>query len=683
MKTKLLLLISIFILLNLQSLIAQKILLFVSHEETYYSEYIVALKAFQAAGYEVDVRSSSNMSATTYMIPVGTTIEETANSLTGSSFSDFSSQFNSNFGGNWDVNFNSVPGEIETNGSIHDIQNADEYEAFVIAGGTGILAYRVDGAYESQGQGNRLLSAEIIQSTAEKLNALALDALSKGKVVLAQCHGASLPVYWRIPNTNGSGVESLGISLLKNQFAAGYPQAETEEDYSNLIVNYLESSRVQVSSPNAQFLGFENAKSRLITSRDWYPQTVSYACRTVLNILETYPKENEINQELSVLVLHGGAIDPDNCHYTNRANDIPCNYGAGENLPADFFDVLAVLNANSANDNYNFVPTELNLTGNNLPFNPNDESSVLTFLSKFDGIIFYKHWSTGITEQIQRAIIDYVDNGGGIVSLHHGLYNDIDGNLNKDILINDLFGVSSEMNTWSANLTNFQMFNTNYGHFVNTFQINYLDAQEPPLEWSSTNLLTGSNESFSTYHRFSIFDEIYNNMSFTNNQTFGREVNQVLPLFSNDLNPSSQMHTSGFVKNFNQNLDENIGKLAYFIVGERKESLSMNHTFGQVLRNAVFWVSKDTKSPIIGINEIRNVKNTKIYPNPFSDNFQLNSEIIWDNYKVFNLLGEFIEEGLVNNQKKFNFETLKGGTYIIQLINDNETICLKFIKNKF
>jgi putative intracellular protease/amidase len=683
MKTKFLLLFSLFILMSLESLKAQKILLFVSHEDTYYSEYIVALKAFQAAGYEVDVRSSSNMNATTYMIPLGTTIEETANTLVGSSFSDFSSQFSTNFSGNWDLNFNLVPAEIETNGSIHDILNMDEYAAFIIAGGTGILAYRVDGTYESQGQGNRLLSAEIIQSTAEKLNALALDALSKGKVVLAQCHGASLPVYWRIPNTNGSGVESLGISLLKNQFAAGYPQAETEEDYSNLIVNYLESSRVQVSSPNAQFLGFENAKSRLITSRDWYPQTVSYACRTVLNILETYPKENEINQELSVLVLHGGAIDPDNCHYTNRANDIPCNYGAGENLPADFNDVLAVLNANSANDNYNFVATDLNLTGDNLPFNPNDESSVLTYLSQFDGIIFYKHWSTGITEQIQRAIIDYVDNGGGIVSLHHGLYNDIDGDLNKSILINDLFGVSSEMNTWSANLTNFQLFNTNYGHFVNTFQINYLDAQEPPLEWSSTNLLTGSNESFSTYHRFSIFDEIYNNMSFVNNQTFGRGVNQVLPLFSNDLNPSSQMHTSGFVKNFNGDLDENTGKLAYFIIGERKESLSMNHTFGQVLRNAVFWVSKDSIEQTTKVTNFDLEKKLQLSPNPFKDELSVKIFDNFDKILIKDLLGKVVFNYNLEKSKEIilDLHNLKSGTYLIEFSNSHSVLTRKIIKN--
>ena len=76
----------------------EKVLLFVSHEETYYSEYIVALKAFEAAGYVVDVRSSTSQAASTYMIPVSTTIEETANTLPGSSYADFTTQFQANFG---------------------------------------------------------------------------------------------------------------------------------------------------------------------------------------------------------------------------------------------------------------------------------------------------------------------------------------------------------------------------------------------------------------------------------------------------------------------------------------------------------------------------------------------------------------------------------------------------------
>src|SRR5690606_1723101 len=37
----------------------KNILMFVSHEDTYHSEYIVMRKALEAAGYTVDIRSSN------------------------------------------------------------------------------------------------------------------------------------------------------------------------------------------------------------------------------------------------------------------------------------------------------------------------------------------------------------------------------------------------------------------------------------------------------------------------------------------------------------------------------------------------------------------------------------------------------------------------------------------------
>ncbi len=85
------------------------VLLFVSHEDTYYSEYIVMLEAFEAQGYTVDVRSASNDSACTYMIPASTTIANTANSLSNSSYSDFQSQFSNLFDSSWNATLNSTP----------------------------------------------------------------------------------------------------------------------------------------------------------------------------------------------------------------------------------------------------------------------------------------------------------------------------------------------------------------------------------------------------------------------------------------------------------------------------------------------------------------------------------------------------------------------------------------------
>lgn len=601
--------------LSAPALNAQKILFFASHENTYYSELIVAVKGLEAAGYTVDIVSANNQEVSIYMVPDPTTIEETANTLFNSSYAEFTTQFPSLFGEGWNASLNATPDFYPVSGSIHDIPDMNEYDALVLAGGTGILAYRVDGSYEAQGSGNRLLTAAQIEETAEKLNELALDALAKGKPVLAQCHGASIPVFWRIPGTTGPGAEASGFSLLKNEGAAGYPDAQTQANYVSLNVLYSSMDRVTVSSPHSSFSGFENGKAKIVTSRDWYPQTVAHATRTLLNVLGSYPSADELEQEISVLIIHGGAVDPGNCNAANRENDIPCNYGTGANLPADYTDIQTLLNTSSTFDSYQFVVNDLNITSSNLPFDPQDMGSVLAYLEQFQGVVFFKHWSTGLTNEIQQALKAYADNGGGLVGLHHALYNDVYNGMDKNILVNEVFGLESAMNTWSANLTNYEVYSTNYGHFVSTYGINYVTSQEPPLEWENNAImLPGSNSSNTVYHRFPIYDELYNNMAFVNNQSFGREVNEIYPLFSNGEAPAAQMHTTGFVKLFNPTLDDSEGRVAYFEIGERKESINMAHTFGQVVRNAVFWTAMDSLE--LSVSAEQTAQQFSVYPNP-------------------------------------------------------------------
>ncbi len=123
------------------------------------------------------------------------------------------------------------------------------YDALVMPGGTGAQAYRVDGSYSSQGADSREISAATVQAVAEKLNELAIDALMNGKPVMAQCHGASLPAYWRIPGTSGLGEEAIGYSLLKDGFATGYPEPATATTLSDLDITHKADDRVTISSP--------------------------------------------------------------------------------------------------------------------------------------------------------------------------------------------------------------------------------------------------------------------------------------------------------------------------------------------------------------------------------------------------------------------------------------------------
>jgi putative intracellular protease/amidase len=631
---------------------SQQILFFVSHEDTYYSEYIVAAKALEAAGYSLDVRSASTMNASTYMLPNGTDIEATANTLAASSYSDFTSQFQNLFGATWNSADNSVPSDFAVNGSIQDVTSMNSYSGIVIAGGTGSLAYRVDGNYSSQGVGGRLVSAADVQSAAEKLNALALEALSAGKPVLAECHGASLPVFWRIPSTSGSGAESLGFSLLKDHQAAGYPEVATATTLSALNVEYKEEDRVTVSSPHSTFNDNDQAEFKIITSRDWYPQTVAHATRTFLNILETYPSKAEREASISVLILHGGAVNTSNCSAGNRSNDVPCNYGGGADLPADYTHLQSLLNGNSTNDVYSFQVSELNISGT-LPYNGNDEASILNYLKNYQVVLFFKHWSTNLSDALQNAMVDYADQGGGILSLHHGLYHDIDGALDKDILVNQLFGAESALNTWSANRTTYSLFNTDYGHFITTFGINYSDAIAAPGVWSTNPLNNQANASHSTYHNFSIFDELYNNMSFVNGQNFGRDVNQITPLLSNNQTPAAQCHTSGFVKRFNPTLDATEGRLAYFEAGERPESFDVGHRYAQIVRNAIVWLAQPSNLtlglvPWNTFSSTEKQASVTVFPNPAQGSISIHFENgNYSQLRIVNLQGKEIYQSSI------------------------------------
>jgi putative intracellular protease/amidase len=568
------------------------ILMFVAHEDTYYSEYIVMRKALESSGYTVDLRSSANGQASIYMLPANTTINETAETLPGGTYAQFVSQFQNLIDNAWNASLNSYPAVVDVDGRIQDVPNMNGYTALVVVGGTGALAYQVDGTYASQGSGDRTVSAVDVQSAAEKLNQLALDALAAGKPVMAQCHGASLPAYWRIPNTSGPGAESLGFSLLKGQAVTGFPEPETEQSLTPLGISLRPNDRVTISSPHADFNDNSNGDFKIITTRDWYPQTVAHAAKTLLNVLRTRVLPAVTSGVMKVLILHGGAVDAGNCSPSNRANDVPCNFGGGVNLPADYTDIQNLLAADSPSDNFSFQVTSLNITGASLPFNNTNTSEILAYYNQFDVVLFFKHWSTGLTDAIQNALVSYADNGGGVLGLHHALYNDIDGTRTKNILVNQLFGAESSQNGWNSNLANYHLFATNYGHFISTNGISLSNASQAPATWSSNPLITAASPSYSFYHNLDMFDELYNNMTFVAGQTFGAGVNQITPIFSNDHTVAGQAHTSGFVKRINLNGDAQEGKVAYFIAGERKESININHRYGQIIRNALIWLAK-------------------------------------------------------------------------------------------
>lgn len=672
----------------------EKVLVFASCEDTYYSEYIVMIRALEVSGYQVDVVSSGSDSVSIYMLPSGTDIQETAGTLPGGSYSQFTSQFADLFGGSWDSEDDPTPEYATINGSILDVVNMDEYAALVVVGGTGALDYRVDGDYQSQGVDSREISTNIIQQSAEKLNILALEALSDGKPVLAQCHGASIPAFWRIPNTESDGVETLGISLIKGGIATGFPELETEPALTELGVTHRTNDRVTITTPNSAFDDNGNGDFKIITTRDWYPQSVAHAARTLINILESYPRAQDIGEEVKTLILHGGEVDVENCSASNRNNDVPCNYGVGDNLPADFTDLEMLLEADSDADNYTIIVENLDIINGSIPAS---ESEWNNLFDMYDAVVWYKHWSTGVTENLQNALVTFADDGGGVVALHHGLYNDIDGPRNKDILVSELFEVQSSQSGWSGNLANYNILSTGYGHFISTYGIEYETSSETPSQWFGTPLRGFSNASYSYYQSFEIFDEIYNNMSFEPGADFGNGLNEITPLFSNNQNPGEQVHTNGFVKLFDGAEDGSVGRVVFFQAGERKENYNSEMPYGQLVRNAVVWSAnqKAESNPVSNEETVLfspdEFRIKSFYPNPFNPSgvveFNLGStgyvEIL-----VYDILGRKVQDvfnGAMNSGHQsisIDGKDLSSGVYIVSIKQDNQrkTVKITLIK---
>jgi putative intracellular protease/amidase len=570
------------------------VLMFVSYNDVWWAEYKVMYEALLALGYAVDVRSSEPGAASSYQSGGENTIQTSAAAGPGG-YSAFTDTFAAQFAVPWNPGWN-APDTIPVQGRIQDVASMDPYVAFVVPGGIGAADYAYDGGYVLQGPPGHQSAATNVQAAAERVAALIVEALQSGKPVLTQCHGAKLTAFARAPGTAGQGLGGLGLSILEGRSATGFHlDNSTAIDYAALGVQYLGSRNVVVDGPSPARLGGSDAgASRVITTRDWYPQTVAHAASTLHNMLTSYPKPAELSLVRKALIIHGGAVIEDvlQCAPSNQTtNDVPCNWGT--NWPADYSHVSALLSANSANDPYRFVVSDVNLMGpaGALPFAPGDTHSVLTYLRGFDVVIYFKHWSTGVTPQFVNAMLQYADEGAGLVALHHGLFNQ--GAINS---LTSAFGAESNLASWAgstnpAAVPSSVFMNTNYGEFVTSYATAFDAAlTQPAIGFPASPLPPNRNDL--GYPAYSLADELYLNMQFLGAPAFGSGVGEVnLLLANNHVAAPNQTITAGFSKRYNPSADATIGRLAYLQPGENRANYLPTSRHGQMVRNAALWAS--------------------------------------------------------------------------------------------
>ena len=550
-----------------------RILIFVAYNETWWSEFKVSYEAFLAAGYAVDVVSSAPGFANSY----GNSIADDANVI--SSYDAFAAQFEASFGAPWFSGWN-TPQPIPLDGRIQDIPDLSGYVALVIPGGTGVPAYRYDGDYNGFGPAGHAVTAAEAQAAALKLNALINEALQTGKPVGVECHGSSVAPFARVPGTAGQGFDGLGRSVLDGYYATGFLDSDTTFYYDQLGVSYLAEKLVLDGPEAADYNGLPSARDLILTTEDWYPQTSSYFARTLLNMLASYPTPAQRGAALDVLVFGG---------------DEPAHYAPA---PARYTDLVALLNA--SDDEF-----AINAMGTN---NPADIT--LANLLAYDVLLYFRH--DQVDQAVQNAVRSYVDQGGGLVGLHHAIYNQGQG---KGTIVN-LFGgelpstvaLNDEMGLQYYGESN-RLLNVNLGEFISSYGTHLQDGITASREYTPALALSplpnpnDDGESSEGYFHFTIpaDDELYLGNRFLPGVVFGREVNQINRLFANDRfvagssNPNNSHYDAwGWTRLYDNDGDGTIGRIAYLQPGETVANTLAHTVYRQVVKNAVVWAAQET-----------------------------------------------------------------------------------------
>ncbi|HAS38930.1 MAG TPA: hypothetical protein DCS93_00555 [Microscillaceae bacterium] len=266
------------------------ILVFIA-DQNYYSETAPFVAAMQNMGFNVELRGANANPVTPYLIGPQT-IDGVANSLAGSNYADFLTQFQQVTGQAWDPSLNALPVSIAVDGSILDItaEAMANYRALVVLGGIGATAYTLDGSYAPHGG----LSAGEVQTVAEHLNTLAVAALNGGNPVVGICHGSTPTVHFRVPCGAANSVNC--ISLLDGQTAAGFAgdPTQTGNIYSLINVTYDPSLTVGESLTTPQFLPTSgNTRETIFTLADWYPQHIVELANALGTHLDGSPSDPE------------------------------------------------------------------------------------------------------------------------------------------------------------------------------------------------------------------------------------------------------------------------------------------------------------------------------------------------------------------------------------------------------
>lgn len=93
------------------------------------------------------------------------------------------------------------------------------------------------------------------------------------------------------------------------------------------------------------------------------------------------------------------------------------------------------------------------------------------------------------------------------------------------------------------------------------------------------------------------------------------------------------------------------------------------------------WDYEECNQIITDIKESEFVSGPIIYPNPSTNHIFIKNATQSSVFRITDVKGKLIKQGLIEISREINIEELKNGLYFLQLITDNQVTINKFVKN--
>ena len=98
---------------------------------------------------------------------------------------------------------------------------------------------------------------------------------------------------------------------------------------------------------------------------------------------------------------------------------------------------------------------------------------------------------------------------------------------------------------------------------------------------------------------------------------------------------------------------------------------------GESLPGGSFSYTRSTNNQVLNTNEFELENNFKLFPNPSSELIQVSGLNENEKYRIYNISGAEIKNGIVSNNEQIDIRNFTNGLYFLKFYNGNT---IKFIK---